>query len=77
MNVEKSCTSFDRLMTRVDDYGEEIMAEIDQYIHQGRQRETKEEDPSLNRIYIVSKELETITGEQECSGKEVSFNILI
>lgn len=76
MSVEKSFALFDYVTIRVDDYGEEILKEIDNYIHEKQQRETKEEDPSLNLTYIVSKELEAITGKQECSGKEVAFCIL-
>lgn len=77
MSVEKSFACYSSIIRRIDDYAEEILKEIDEYIHERQQRESKEEDPSLNLSYIVSKELEAITGKQECSGKEVFFNVLI
>lgn len=77
MSVEKSFACYSIIIRRIDDYAEEILKEIDEYVHEKRQRESKEEDPSLNLSYIVSKELEAITGKQECSGKEVFFNVLL
>lgn len=77
MSVERSFTCFSFIIRRIDDYAEEILKEIDVFIHEKQQRESKEEDPSLNLSYIVSKELEAITGKQECSGKEVFFSVLI
>ena len=77
MSVEKSFACYSYIIRRIDDYAEEIFKEIDEYVHEKQQRESKEEDPSLNLSYIVSKELEAITGKQECSGKEVFFNVLL
>ena len=70
MNVEKSkCWSL-VCHTRVDMYSDQILEELDEYIHKNQQREEKE-NLSLDTVFTVSDQLQSITLKQECSGREV------
>lgn len=61
-------------------YKDAILNEIDAYVAAKQKENANDEktnetsdNSSLNRIYIVSSELQAITKQSECSGKEVRF----
>lgn len=61
-------------------YKDAILNEIDAHVAAKQKENEKDEQinetsdtSSLNRIYIVSSELQAITKQSECSGKEVCY----
>ena len=56
MSVEKSFACYSIIIRRIDDYAEEILKEIDEYVHEKRQRESKEEDPSERKAKEIKEQ---------------------
>ena len=51
-------------------YSDQILKELEEYIHKNQQREDKE-NRSLDAVFTVSDKLLAVTRKQECSGREV------
>lgn len=79
----EECTSRAVVTHRVEVYRDAIVQRIDAFVSTKR-KEASDEDisnettsnPSLDAVYTVSSELQSITGKEECTGREVCSTIL-
>lgn len=79
----EECTLRVVVTHRVEMYRDAIVQNIDAFVS-AKRKETSDEDisnettsnPSLDAVYTISSELQSITGKEECTGREVCSTIL-